>query len=181
ALADKRVAAQSLDVHRPHRDAGHVCVAPDVVQVVDREDPRQEWLEPADPARHRRVEQGWLRDEEGDPARVDRLAWRERVAFGHGPWCPAQASDQGRQLALDDQLAQVLMSQPFGPRPAGIGWRLEGDQDMLIEEVGKRTMTDVVEQARDPEGLDHHAFGGNRITARGQGGSKAGIEAAGPG
>ena len=73
------------------------------------------------------------------------------------------------------------MSQPFGPRPAGIGWRLECDQDMLIEEVGKRTMTDIVEQARDPEGLDHDAFGGNPITARGQGGSKAGIEAAGPG
>ena len=92
ALRDERVAAQALDVDRADRDAGQVGVAPHVVEVVDGEDARQQRLQPADPARHGRVGEGRLGDEEGDPGRVDRLAVGERVALGDGAGCPPQAA-----------------------------------------------------------------------------------------
>jgi hypothetical protein len=57
ARPDERVAAQPLHVHRPGRDADQVGVAAHVVEVVDREHARQQRLEPAQPARHRRVGQ----------------------------------------------------------------------------------------------------------------------------
>ena len=88
ALADERVAPQPLDVDRPDGDPGEVGVAPDVVEVVDREDPGQERLQPADPERHRRVGQGRLGDEERDPARVDRLGRRRRRRAPAGSRAP---------------------------------------------------------------------------------------------
>ncbi len=80
ALRDEGVAAQALGVHVAGGDAGEVGVAAHVVQVVDREDAGKERLEPAHPARHRRVAEGRLGDEEGDPGRVDRFSGGERVA-----------------------------------------------------------------------------------------------------
>ena len=52
-LRHERVAAQPLDVDAD-LDAREERVAPDVVEVVDREDAGQEGLEQPDPAGHRR-------------------------------------------------------------------------------------------------------------------------------
>ena len=58
AFRDERVAAQPFGIHRPDGHAGQVGIAPHVVQVVDREHARQQRLEPAHPARHRRIARG---------------------------------------------------------------------------------------------------------------------------
>ena len=92
ALRHERVAAQPLGVHRAHRDARQVRVAPDVVEVVDREHARQQRLQDPDPGGHRRVGERRLRDQERDPAGVDRLV-RPRTGRVREP---RPARDAGR-------------------------------------------------------------------------------------
>ena len=162
ALADERVAHEPLDVDRAGRDAREVGVAADVVEVVDREHARQERLEPAQPAGHRRIGQGRLRDEERHPARVDRLAGREAVALGDAPGRAAQPGDRGPELALDDELAQVLVGEPLAVRPARVGRGREVAQHVVVEEVGERPMAHVVEQPGDPQRLDDEPLGRDR-------------------
>ena len=87
ARRDERVAAQAVGVHGDGPHAGHVGVAADVVQVVDREDAAEERLQEAHPARHRRVGEGRLADEEADPRRIDRLVLVEGRLVGDR--CPA--------------------------------------------------------------------------------------------
>ncbi len=90
------------------------------------------------------------------------------------PWISAG------QLALDDQLAEVLVAEPLRAGPARVGRRVEGVQDVLIEEVGERSMADVMEQAGDPEGLDDQALGRDRLAQRLERRAQAGVQAAGP-
>ena len=158
-LRDERVPAQALDVDRADRDAGQVCVAPDVVEVVDGEDARQERLQPADPERHRGVGEGRLRDEEGDPGRVDALAVGEPVALGDGAGRPSEATQERPELVLDDPLRQVLVGQALVAAAPRVGRGGELGQDLVVEEVGERSMADVVEQAGHPERLDDQALG----------------------
>ena len=166
-VRDEGVAAQPLDVHGTDRHAGEVRVAPDVVEIVDREDARQKRLEPADPARHRRVGDGRLRDQERDPRGIDRLAGGEGVPFRDGARRPPQAADQRRQLVLDDPLREVLVaSAACRPDAARIRRRREGGQDLLVEEVGERAVSDVVEEARDPERLDDEPLRRRRPSRR---------------
>ncbi len=53
----------------------------------------------------------------------------------------------------------------FGPSPTRIGGRREGGQHVVVEEVGERSMPDVVQQAGDPERLDDQALGRQRSSA----------------
>ena len=158
-LADERVAPQPLHVDRSHGDPGEVRVAPDVVQVVDGEHARQKRLQPAHPAGHGRVRQGGLGDEEGDPARLDRLTGGEGVALGEHARRPAQAGDDPAELALHDELAEVLVAERLGARAAGVGRGREVVQDVIVEEMGERSVAHVMEQAGDPERLDDQPLG----------------------
>ena len=47
----------------------------------------------------------------------------------------------------------------FGPARRGSAGRLERVEDVLVEEVGERPVSDVVEQAGDPQRLDDQALG----------------------
>ena len=92
----------------------------------------------------------------------------------------SQAAQQRPELVLDDPARQVLVGQSLAGRPAGVGRRLEGGQDVLVEEVGERPVADVVEQPGHPHRLDDEAFGRGRFAGRGQGGTEARIERARP-
>ena len=179
-VRDERVPAQPLDVDGSDRDAGQVGVAPDVVEVVDGEHARQQRLEPAHPARHRRVGEGRLRDEERDPGRIDRLVVGQGVALGDGPRRAAQAADEAAQLALDDQLREVLVGQALAGRPAGVRRRREGRQHVVVEEMRERSVPDVVEQPGHPERLDDQALGRDRLAGRRERRAQARVERARP-
>ena len=180
--ADERVAAQPFDVDGAGGDPGQVGVPPDVVQVVDREHARQQRGQPAHPARHRRIGQRRLGDEERDPVRIDRLALREGVALADVSRGPAQAAQERPELLDDDPDAQVLVGEPLGARPARIGRRLEVGEDVVVEEVGERSVAHVVEEAGHAQGLGDQALGRERraIARRGKGGAQARIERARP-
>ena len=130
--------------------------------------PESERRQPAHPARHRRVGQGRLRDEERDPARVDRLVVGERVALGDGTRRPAQAAQQRPELVLDDPLAQVLVGERLAVRAARVVRRGEGRQHVVVEEVGERPVTHVMEQPRHPHRLDDEALGRDARIGRSQ-------------
>ena len=87
------------------------------------------------------------------------LARGERVALREHPRRPAQPADEPAQLALDDQLREVLVAERLRPGPAVVGRGREVAQDVVVEEVGERAVADVVEQAGDPEGLDDEPLG----------------------
>ena len=142
ALGHEPVAPEPLGVDRPHRHPGQVGVPSHVVQVVDGEHARQQRLEDADPARHRRVGERRLRDQERDPPRVDRLAVGERVPLRAGARRPPQPADERPQLALDDQLREVLVAQRLRRR-AGGGPRAPGTRPGTARRRSART-------ARDP-------------------------------
>ncbi len=182
-LRDEGVAAQPLGVHRPRGDAGEVGVPAHVVEVVDREDARQEGLQPADPAWHRRILEGRLGDEERHPAWVDRLALGERVAGGDPvARSPSQAGDQGRQLPLDDELGEILVGERLPVGPAPVRGRREGGQDVIVEEMGEGAVADVVEQPRNPQRLHDQPFGRRPQAGvrHGQGVDERRIEVAAP-
>ncbi len=183
ARADERVAAEALHVDRTGRDAREVGVAADVVEVVDGEHARQERLEDPDPAGHRRVGQGGLRHEEGDPAGVDRLARGEAITGGDAARRPAEGGDRPAELALDDELAEVLVGKPLVARPADVVRGGEGMQDVVVEEVGERTVPDVVEEARHAECLDDEPFRRQVVVGhslRAELDDERGMEVAGP-
>ena len=122
ALRDERVAAQPLDVDGADRDAGQVRVAPDVVEVVHREHARQQRLEPAHPARHRRIGERRLRDEERDPGRIDRLAVGECVALRDRAGRPSQAArsaDPSSSSMIRPDRSSWVRRLPDGRRGSG--------------------------------------------------------------
>ena len=150
----------------PDLDAGEERVAPDVVQVVDREHAGQQRLEQPHPGGHRRVDERRLRDEERDPARVDRLAVGEGVALRGRARRSPERPDQVAELALDDQLAEVLVREALAGASARVLRRGKGGEHSVVEEVGERAMAHVVEQARDPERLDDEALGREGLVRR---------------
>ena len=70
---------------------------------------------------------------------------------------------QRPELALDDQLRQVLVGQPLAAGPPRVGRGREGGQHVVVEEVGERAVADVVEQAGHPQRLDDQALGRDRL------------------
>ena len=114
--------------------------------------------------------------------RIDRLARGEGVTLRQDPRRAAQRADQPTELALDDELGQVLVAEGLRHRPAGVGGCREVDQDVVVEEVGERAMADVVEQARDAQGLDDQPLGRRRTSGFcvGQRRPQGGIQLAGP-
>ena len=166
AARDERVPPEALGIDRAHRDAREVGVPAHVVEVVDGEHARQQRLERPHPAGHRRVHERRLRDQERDPARVDRLAVGEPVAVRDGARRPAQAADQRPELALDHQLREVLVRQRLGPGPAWVGGRRERREELLVEEVRERPVPHVVEEARDPQRLDDEPLGRDGLARR---------------
>ena len=158
------------------RDAGHVGVPPDVVEVVDREDARQQGLQPADPARHRRIGQRRLGHEERDPGRVDRLRGGEGIAIRELAGRPPQPTEQRAQLVLDDPAGQVLVGQPLAVGPAGVGGCAVRGQDVVVEEVCERPVPDVVQQPRHPHRLDDEPLRWGRLAETDQRGPKAGVQ-----
>ena len=127
------------------------------------------------------VGEGRLRDEERDPARVDRLAVGEaRRARRRRPAPAAGRAISGAELALDDQLREVLVGQPLARRPARVGRRGERRQDVVVEEVGERPVADVVEEPGDPERLDDQALGRRRLAGRERASPAATGRASGP-
>ena len=101
--------------------------------------------------------------EERDPRRVDRLAGREAVALGDRARRATQAAEERPELALDDQLREVLVGHPLAGRPARVGGGREGGQHVVVEEVGERSVPDVVEQAGHPHRLDDEALRRERL------------------
>jgi hypothetical protein len=92
------------------------------------------------------------------------------------------AADEVAELALDDQLRQVLMAERLGRRPAGVARGGEVTEDVIVEEMGERTVADVVEQAGHAERLDHEPLGrraGSRLDV-GQGRPQRRVQVAGP-
>ncbi len=58
------------------------------------------------------------------------------------------------------------MGQALAGRPARVRWGGEVDKDAIVEEVGERPVTDVVEEAGDPERLDDEALARGGLAAR---------------
>ena len=87
---------------------------------------------------------------------------------GCGARRAAEPADQVAELALDDQLREVLVGQPLAGRPARVRRGGEVDEDVLVEEVGERPVADVVEEPGDPERLDDEALARRRLAARRQ-------------
>ena len=81
---------------------------------------------------------------------------------------PPQRPDERPELALDDQLREVLVGQPLAGGPAGVGRRRERGQDVVVEEVGERPVPDVVEQPGDPQRLDDEPLRGDRLAGAAQ-------------
>ena len=153
----------------PIGDPGQVRVAPDVVEVVDGEDARQQRLQPADPTRHGGSARAGLETRNDTHAGSIDSSVGEAVAFGDRARCPPQPTQERPELALDDQLRQVFVGQPLAGRPARVGRRGERRQDVVVEEMGERAVPDVVEQAGHPQGLDDQALRRERFTGRDQG------------
>ena len=82
-------------------------------------------------------------------------ASRSATAPGRSP----QPAQERPELVLDDPLRQVLVGQPLVAEPTRVGRRREPGQDVVVEEVGERSVPDVVEQAGHPERLDDEALG----------------------
>ena len=64
------------------------------------------------------------------------------------------------------RLRQVLVGEALAGRPARVGRRREGGQDVVVEEVGERPVPDVVEQPGHPQRLDDEALGRRRLAER---------------
>src|SRR4029079_2771732 len=103
---------------------------------------------------------------ERDPARVDRLAAVEGITLGDRPRRAAEAADDLAQLALDDQLREILVGQPFGRWPPGVRRGRERGQNVVVEEVGERSMPDGVPEARAPERLHDEPLGRDWLGVR---------------
>ena len=159
ALGHERVPAQALGIDRAHRHAGEVGVAADVVEVVHGEHAREQRLERPHPAGHRRVHERRLRDEERDPARVDRLGLGEPIAVGTEPGARRSAEISGAQLALDDQLREVLVAERLGAAPPRVRRCREPREEPLVEEVRERPVADVVEEPGHAQRLDDETLG----------------------
>ncbi len=63
-------------------------------------------------------------------------------------------------------LAQVLVGQPLARGPARVARGIERAEELLVEEVGEWSVTDIVEEAGDPERLDDEALGRQRLVGR---------------
>ena len=84
------------------------------------------------------------------------------------------------ELALDDQLREVLVGQALAGRPAGIRRRREGRQHVVVEEVRERAVPDVVEQPGHPQRLDDQALGRDGLAGRRERRAQARVERARP-
>ena len=83
---------------------------------------------------------------------------------GVAPGARRSARISVAELALDDQLAEVLVGQALAGAAAGVLRGGEGREHPVVEEVGERPVADVVEEARDPQRLDDEPLG--RAAAR---------------
>ena len=153
----------------PDLDAREERVPAHVIEVVDREHAGQQRLQQPDPGRHRRVRQRRLRDEERDPAWIDRLVVAERVALRGRTRRPPECPDQVAELALDDQLAEVLVRQALARASPRVLGRGKGREHPVVEEVRERPVADVMEEARDAQRLDDQALGRERLARRERG------------
>src|SRR5439155_6747862 len=127
---EEGVIDDAVDVDRTDRNPAHVGVAQHVVHVVGGEDARQQRLQVREPPRVRRERlRVALAHQVADPLRVDDLAGVERAARAS-----PEAAKQIRQLLADDALSDQLVGQ------------VVVDEEVVVEEMTERTVTDVVEQ-----------------------------------
>ena len=72
------------------------------------------------------------------------------------------------------------MGEPLAGHLARIGRGRKSGEDVIVEEVGERPVSDVMEEPRDPERLDDQALARNGLAAGGQGDPERRVELAGP-
>src|SRR5262249_49284403 len=131
-----------LDVYRPDRDSADVGVAGDVVHVVGRVGANEQRPQNLQPGRGCESWEGLGRDQEGNPAWVDGLAGSE-IRLRRS----TQLCYQRGQLAEDEMAADHLVVDA----PA--------DEVVLVEEVAKGAVPDVVKKARQTKRLGHQRLG----------------------
>jgi len=135
-LRKKRVVAQARHIDHVQRKAGHVGVALNIVQVIDRVDAGKQLAQPDQPARL--TGRLFFRhfDQEGHLPRIEFFPAGERPGRTAGNF-----RKERPQLLHDDQPAHVLV----GQRPAG--------KIMLIKKMAEGSVPHVVQQTREPEQL----------------------------
>ena len=137
-------AAEAVDVHGAERDAAHGGVAPHVVHIVDRHRAGKRAVQQAHPARDgagfvagRARATLLCAHQEGNVPGVDALA----LAEGSARAAP-QFRDEPAELVDDEVLRDLLVIDAED--------RLKV---LLVAEVAERAVTEVVEQAGQPQGL----------------------------
>ena len=149
---------KSLHVDRRSAHASHIGVASHVVEVVNGEDAGKERLHDAHPGRNRCIFKRWLRDQEADPAWINRLCSGERVARGRVAGCPTQLGDDRRKFALDDQRGEIFMGEALPLRSARISRSREGFKNGVIKEVREGPVANVVQKSSDAQRLNDESF-----------------------
>ncbi len=128
---------QPCEIDRSHRDAAHIGVPQDVVQVVPGIASGDDWLKHIQPAREPGVVLAFFfEDQMGDLVRV------QLFTFGEGAGrTPADLFNQRGEMVSDDNLSQSFMGQA------------ESMEKIVVEEVAEGPVSDVVHQGRDAQEL----------------------------
>ena len=149
---------KSLHVDRRSAHASHIGVASHVVEVVNGEDAREERLHDAHPGGDCCIFKRWLRDEEADPAWINRLCGGERVARGRVAGRSTQLRDDRRELPLNDERGEIFMGEALPLRSARISRSREGFKNGVIKEVREGPVANVVQQSCDAQRLNDEPF-----------------------
>src|ERR1019366_3231707 len=156
--ADEGVVDEALHLNRAEADAAHVRVTWDVIEVVDRRGTAEDRLE--------RVQPSWwcvavdvrVGHHPRNPHRVDLLAGREMAGGTRAQRADDVGKLVGHEVAPDDLVVEMPLL-----------------EHLVVEEVPKWTVTDVVEETRNAEGLFDEC-GRGRI---GKGNPQRGVDTSG--
>ena len=136
-VRDDTVVDQARQVDRTDCDPAHVGIPQDIVEIVRRVASRNNRLKVIDPARDARVVLALLlEDDMCDHARIQFFSCLEKTG-----WAAPNLPDGRTEKIPDDDLSQPFVRQA------------EPVQEVVVEEMAKRSVPDIVDQGGDSQEL----------------------------
>src|SRR5688572_6137213 len=146
-LRDDRVVNESGEIDRADRDAAHIGVAQDIVEVIRGIAAGNHRLEHIEPSGDAGVVFAFFLEYD-----MRDLIGVQLLAFGEGAgWTAPDLPDDRTKMVPNDDLSEFLVT------------GIEGVQVIVVEEMAERAMPDIVHECRNAEKFFHIVFRWNLL------------------